>query len=378
MSSVTKLVESFSVFEPLDDPRAPNSLHPLLSLIAIAVCATVAGCDSYADVERFAHMRRHWFAEFLDLPQGIPSHDTFSRVFARLDTAQFFLCVQRWLSAVSDSLDGQTVAIDGKTLRGSFDTAAGRSPLHLVSAWACGQRLSLGQIAVDQKSNEITAVPQLLELLELRGAVVTLDAMHCQRETAQAIVAREAEYVITLKDNQPTLLADVSAHFIDLAERDYSPTEVKRHKTVEKSHGRWERREYYVCQLPESLRRKHRWSGLRTIGMVYRERTTGEAVQTETSYFISSLPARVRTLSKHVRDHWGIENRLHWSLDVTFSEDRSRIRKGDGPEIAATLRRLALSIVQQDTTLKESLRGKRLMAGWNEQVLARMITAFGR
>jgi len=378
MSSVTKLVESFSVFEPLDDPRAPNSLHPLLSLIAIAVCATVAGCDSYADVERFARMRRHWFAEFLDLPQGIPSHDTFSRVFARLDTAQFFLCVQGWLSAVSDSLDGQTVAIDGKTLRGSFDTAAGRSPLHLVSAWACGQRLSLGQIAVDQKSNEITAVPQLLELLELRGAVVTLDAMHCQRETAQAIVAREAEYVITLKDNQPTLLADVSAHFIDLAERDYSPTEVKRHKTVEKSHGRWERREYYVCQLPESLRRKHRWSGLRTIGMVYRERTTGEAVQTETSYFISSLPARVRTLSKHVRDHWGIENRLHWSLDVTFSEDRSRIRKGDGPEIAATLRRLALSIVQQDTTLKESLRGKRLMAGWNEQVLARMITAFGR
>ena len=246
-----------------------------------------------------------------------------------------------------------------------------------MSAWACGQRLSLGQIAVDQKSNEITAVPQLLELLELRGAVVTLDAMHCQ-PTAQAIVAREAEYVITLKDNQPTLLADVSAHFIDLAERDYSPTEVKRHKTVEKSHGRWERREYYVCQLPESLRRKHRWSGLRTIGMVYRERTTGEAVQTETSYFISSLPARVRTLSKHVRDHWGIENRLHWSLDVTFSEDRSRIRKGDGPEIAATLRRLALSIVQQDTTLKESLRGKRLMAGWNEQVLARMITAFGR
>lgn len=378
MASVTKLVESFSVFEPLDDPRAPNSLHPLLSLIAIAVCATVAGCDSYADIERFAHIRRRWFAEFLDLPQGIPSHDTLSRVFARLDTSQFFLCVQRWLSVVSEPLAGQTVAIDGKTLRGSFDTAAGRSPLHLVSAWACGQRLSLGQIAVDHKSNEITAVPQLLELLELRGAVVTLDAMHCQRETAQAIVAREADYVITLKDNQPTLLADVSAHFIDLAERDYAPAEVKRHKTVEKGHGRLERREYYVCPLPESLRRKHRWQGLRTIGMVYRERTIGEKLQTETSYFISSLSARVRTLAGHVRDHWGIENRLHWTLDVTFAEDRSRIRKGDGPEIASTLRRLALSILQQDTTLKESLRGKRLMAGWNEQVLARILLGFGR
>ena len=378
MASVTKLVESFAVFEPLDDPRAPNSLHPLLSLIAIAVCATVAGCDSYADIERFAHIRRRWFAEFLDLPQGIPSHDTFSRVFARLDTSQFFLCVQRWLSAVSEPLEGQTVAIDGKTLRGSFDTAAGHSPLHLVSAWACGQRLSLGQIAVDHKSNEITAVPQLLELLELQGAVVTLDAMHCQRETAQAIVARQADYVITLKDNQPTLLADVSAHFIDLAERDYAPAEVKRHKTVEKGHGRLERREYYVCPLPESLRRKHRWQGLRTIGMVYRERTNGEKLQTETSYFISSLSARVRTLAGHVRDHWGIENRLHWTLDVTFSEDRSRIRKGDGPEIASTLRRLALSILQQDTTLKESLRGKRLMAGWNEQVLARILLGFGR
>lgn len=210
MASVTKLVESFSVFEPLDDPRAANCLHPLLSLIAIAVCATVAGCDNYADIERFAHLRRLWFAEFLDLRRGIPSHDTFSRVFARLDTAQFFLCVQRWLAAVGEPLEGQTVAIDGKTLRGSFDTAAGRSPLHLVSAWACGQRLLLGQIAVDHKSNEITAVPQLLELLELRGAVVTLDALHCQRETAQALVAREADYVITLKDNQPALLADVS------------------------------------------------------------------------------------------------------------------------------------------------------------------------
>jgi predicted transposase YbfD/YdcC len=378
MASVTKLVESFSVFEPLDDPRAANCLHPLLSLIAIAVCATVAGCDSYADIERFAHLRRLWFAEFLDLQRGIPSHDTFSRVFARLDTAQFFLCVQRWLAAVGEPLEGQTVAIDGKTLRGSFDTAAGRSPLHLVSAWACGQRLLLGQIAVDQKSNEITAVPQLLELLELRGAVVTLDALHCQRETAQALVAREADYVITLKDNQPALLADVSAHFIDLGERDYAPAEVKRHRTTEKGHGRLERREYYVCRLPEPLRRKHRWPGLRTIGMVYRERTQGDQVQTETSYFISSLPAKVRQLAGHVRTHWSIENRLHWSLDVTFSEDRSRIRKGDGPEITGTLRRLALSILQQDTTLKESLRGKRLMAGWDEQVLARILLAFGR
>ena len=376
MANFTKLAESFTVFESLDDPRAGNRRHPLLSLVTIAVCATIAGADSYADIERFAREKWRWFAEFLDLPEGVPSHDTLGRVFSRLDTAQFFLCVQHWLGAVGGPLAGETVSIDGKTLRGSFDAAAGQSPLQMVNAWASERRLCLGQLAVDGRSNEITAVPQLLELLELRGAVVTLDAMHCQRETTRAIVAREAEYVITLKNNQPTLWDDVREHFIALGERDYPLGEVKRHTTVERAHGRAERREYYACPLPAALRRRHPWSGLRTIGMVYRERTEGDRASSEASYFITSLPAKVRQLAKHVRLHWGIENRLHWSLDVTFAEDQSRIRRGHGPEIAGVLRRLALSILQKDTTLKASLRGKRLIAGWNEHALARMITAF--
>ncbi|MFO1045852.1 MAG: ISAs1 family transposase [Planctomycetaceae bacterium] len=254
----------------------------------------------------------------------------------------------------------QGVRIDGKTLRHSFDTASGKSALHHVNAWASNLRLCLGQVAVDDDSNEITAVPKLLELLELTGAVVTLDAMHCQTETAQAIRAKGADYVLTVKGNQPTLRDQIQQLFVDAGERDYDVPGLRRHVTTEQSHGRFERREYYVLPVPKALHETGQWVDVASVGMIYRHRELRDKAMDEVVFFISSLPPKVRKLARHLRGHWRIENSLHWVMDVTFTEDASRIRRGNAPEIAAILRRLALSILQQYTSLKISIRGKRL------------------
>ncbi|QDU88974.1 Transposase DDE domain protein [Pirellulimonas nuda] len=240
----------------------------------------------------------------------------------------------------------------------------------MVSAWATDLGVSIGQLATEEKSNEITAVPRLLEMLAIEGAVVTLDAMHCQKETARAIRNRDADYVLQVKANQPTVHDELQELFIKYGDADYRG--VRRHATVEKNHGREERREYYVAPAPESLSRN--WRDVRSVGMVYRCREVKGEESREVSFFVSSLPPKVRALAKHVRGHWGVENALHWSLDVTFSEDQSRIRKGHGQEICSGLRRLALSILKQDTTLRESLRGKRLRAGWNNATLQRILS----
>ena len=364
----------FTHFAILTDPRVERTrLHALPEMMAIALCAAICGAEGWADVERFGKAKQAWFARFLKLEHGIPSHDTFGRVFARLDTAEFFACLQSWLEALRVSFREQGIAIDGKTLRRSFDTAVGKSAVHLVSAWASDLRLSLGQVAVDDKSNEITAVPRLLELLELAGAVVTLDAMHCQKETAAAIRARGADYVLTVKRNQPTLSERLNDWFIDHGNRDYR--DVRRHVTVQRSHGRNERREYFVAAPPTDLVDSGEWADLGAVGMVFRQRESHGVLQEETTFFISSLPPKVKRLAKLVRGHWAIENSLHWSLDVTFTEDQSRLRQGAGPEVAAVFRRLALSVLQQDTSLKSSLRGKRLQAGWNNDVLQAILLA---
>jgi predicted transposase YbfD/YdcC len=248
----TAFTDVFTHFENLTDPRVERTrLHALPEMMAIALCAAICGAEGWADVERFGNAKRDWFARFLKLEHGIPSHDTFGRVFARLDTAQFFACLQSWLEALRVSFREQGIAIDGKTLRRSFDAASGKSAVHLVSAWASDLRLSLGQVAVDDKSNEITAVPRLLELLELAGAVVTLDALHCQKETAAAIRARGADYVLTVKRNQPTLYERLSEWFIEAGNRDYR--DVRRHVTVERNRGRTERREYYARIGPRQV-----------------------------------------------------------------------------------------------------------------------------
>lgn len=365
-------------FESITDPRVNRGQnHNLLEMIFLALTATICGAQGWADVERFGKSKIEWFRRYVPLKYGVPSHDTFGRVFSRLDTGEFLTAMHAWVDAFAGSLRGRGVAIDGKTLRGSFDKAAAKTALHTITAFACDLRVCLRQMAVDEKSNEIPAVPELLKLLELEGATVTLDAMHCQVDTAQAIVDAEADYILVVKKNQESLYNHLLDRFIAYGEADYQEG-LKRHTTIEKSHGRRERREYYcvdACGDDEILAR---WPGIRSIGMVHRTREEGEKLHEETIYFISSHLPKVKMLSRHIRGHWGIENSQHWVLDVTFAEDASRIRKGSSPEISAAFRRMALSILQRDTTLKETIRGKRLLAGWNDKALDAIYAGFSR
>ena len=372
--ALTKTPELFSHFEDMEDPRVERTrLHSLHEMIVVALCAAICGAEGWADVERFGNTKIDWFRRFLDLENGIASHDTFGRVFSLLDTEQFHGCVQSWIDSLQLAMEGQGVHIDGKTMRRSFNKASGMSALHMVSAWAGDLRVCLGQVAVDDKSNEIPAVRKLLDLLELTGAVVTVDAMHCQKKTAAKILDRGADYILTVKNNQPKLYDQLMDLFITFGENGYRDRKIRRLVTKERNRGRDEEREYIVAPAPPELKAK--WPGLQSVGMINR-RVCKDGVETnEIVFIISSLPPKVRVLAKQVRNHWSVENSLHWVLDVTFSEDASRIRKGVGPEIAGVFRRLALSILQRDTTLKESIRGKRLRAGWSNQELAGILSA---
>ena len=366
-------------FEKLTDPRIERTKqHLLLEMVTIALCATICGADSWVDVEKFGVAKQEWFGRYLKLPNGIPSHDTFGRVFARLNTEEFLLCLHNWLRSLHLSLKEQGVAIDGKTLRGSFDAASGKSALHVVSAWASGLRLSLGEVAVDGKSNEITAVPKLLELLELTGAVVTMDAMHCQKETLAAIRAKGADYLVPVKDNQPKLYTLLLETFLAYGEQNYQAPGVKQHRTVERNRGRDEERIVYAAPPPAELQDHPEWIDVHSVVMVYRATRRSGKLTEETSYYLSSLPPKVKRLARYIRGHWGIENTLHWTLDVTFAEDRSRIRHGNGPQIASIFRKLALLVLQRDTTSRGSLRGKRLQAVWNEDFLERLLCGFSQ
>jgi predicted transposase YbfD/YdcC len=371
------VVAILTKFEKLTDPRVERSKrHLLLDMVAISLCAAICGANSWVDVEKFGIAKRAWFERFLELPEGIASHDTLGRVFARLDTAEFLLCLQNWLRSLGLSLKEHGIAIDGKTLRGSFDAASGKSALHVVSAWASGLRLSLGEVAVDDKSNEITAVPKLLELLELTGAVVTMDAMHCQKDTLVGIRAKRADYLVPVKDNQPKLHALLQRTFETYGEEGYQARELKRHRTVERNRGRDEERIVYVAPPPDELKQHPEWIDVRSVVMVYRATQRSGKLQEEIAFYVTSLSPQVKRISRYIRGHWGIENTLHWTLDVIFAEDRSRIRTGNAPEIASIFRKLALMVLQRDTSSKGSLRGKRLQAGWNEDFLERILCGF--
>lgn len=365
-------------FEKLTDPRVDRGTnHDLHEMIFMALTATICGANGWADVERFVTAKFDWFAQFIPLEKGVPSHDTFGRVFARLDTAEFLTAMHGWVDEFSGSLRGKGVAIDGKTLRGSYDTQTGQSALHTITAFATETRLCLRQMSVGEKSNEIPAVPVLLKLLELEGATVTLDAMHCQVETAQAILDGQADYLLSVKDNQPTLHKFLQDKFEACCDANFEVEGLRQLVTRERSHGRAERRQYYVLEASDADQKAlKRWPGLKTLAMAFRQRTVGEQEQTEIAYFISSHEPKVRALAGHIRGHWAIENSLHHVLDVTFTEDASRIRQGTAPEISASLRRMALNILQRDTTVKDNIRGKRLRAGWDERVLDQIWTAF--
>lgn len=381
MGGPAKLVQRH--FENVTDPRADRGFnHDLLEMVFMALTAAICGANGWADIERFAKAKLDWFRQYIELPHGVPSHDTFGRVFARLDTGEFLSAMHEWVDQFAGSLRGRGIAIDGKTLRGSFDQAAGQSPLHTITAFATDTRLVLRQMSVGEQSNEIPAVPVLLQLLELEGAVVTLDAMHTQVETANAIVEGGADYVMSVKQNQPQLHQRLSALFEEYAQDDYQVQGL--HKQIsakQRSHGRTEQRACYVIGVPKGDKVFARWPSIRSIGMLYRHSTTydkqGKLKEThDVAFFISSLPPRVRRLNQLLRDHWSIESSEHYILDVVFTEDASRIRRGSAPEVAAAFRRLSLNILQQDTSLKESIRGKRLCAGWDEAVLDGIYTAF--
>lgn len=367
-------------FEKVTDPRLDRGHnHNLHEMIFMALTATICGANGWADVERFVNAKFEWFERFIPMENGVPSHDTFGRVFSRLDTAEFLTAMHEWVDEFSGSLRGKGIAIDGKTLRGSFDNAVGKSALHTITAFAVGTRTCLRQMSVSEKSNEIPAVPMLLKLLDLEGATVTLDAMHCQTATAQAIVDAKAHYILSVKDNQSTLYQYLLDKFEVADLQDRNVGRIRRLVTTEKSHGRDERREYTVAGVTEDDRKAlSRWPALATVGMVFRKRVTGSKEQLEVSFFISSHEPKVRSLAQHIRGHWSIENSQHHVLDVTFAEDASRIRRGTSPEISGSIRRMALNVLQLDRTVKDNIRGKRLRAGWDDKVLERIWTCFSR
>lgn len=357
-------------FAEMDDPRWYNITHQLLDILVIAICAAICGADGWADVELFGKTREEWLRGLLELPNGIPSDDTFRRVFAALDAEQFQSCFMSWIQAVEGITEGQVIAADGKALRRSHDRNLGKKALYMVSAWASDSGLVLGQRKVDEKSNEITAVPELLDMLEISGCIVTLDAIHCQTETVETIIDKKADYVLPVKENQPKLLASLRDLFDDPSEMRW--VDCDHHRTVDKGHGRIEVRECWSTSDPEYLKyiaTLAEWRGLQSIAMVESKRRIGDETTVTRRYFISSLRSDAKALLNAVRTHWGIENKVHWVLDITFREDDCRIRKGNGAENFAVLRHIALNLLKQEKSTKLSLRAKRKRAAWDPNYL---------
>lgn len=360
-------------FASLTDPRRRKVVYPLIDIITIALCAVIAGADDFVAIAEFARKKRTWLSQFLDLRCGVPSHDRFNAILAAIRPDEFEKCLLSWITALHEVSSGQVVAIDGKTLRRSFDKASGKSAIHMVSAWASANHISLGQVTVDAKSNEITAIPKLLEILAISGCLVTIDAMGCQAEIAAKIIASEADYVLAVKGNQPTLQAGIEAFFLDHFEDDFARVGVGRHETTETGHGRTQTRSYLVCEAPEDLPDRARWKGLKAIGLAIGETIRdGKAVSDVRHYILSRKP-NGKEFASAVRSHWSIENSCHWSLDVTFGEDQSRIRKGHADANFSILRRTALSLLKNNHDLKVGVKNKRLAAGWDDSYLEQVL-----
>jgi predicted transposase YbfD/YdcC len=364
------LGEFAACWEELDDPRTGNAaLHDFNELLVIALCSVLSGGQGAVDMGLYAKAKEPFLRGFLKLSNGLPSHDTFSRLFRRLDPEQFRAAFQRFMTKFSGHCQG-VVAIDGKVLRRSFDRASSKSALHMVSAWGCEQRLVLAQIATDAKSNEITAVPKLLAMLSLKGAIVTTDALNCQRAIAQQIVDQGGDYALALKGNQATLHDDVRLFLDDPA---CKVTTAK--PTVEADHGRIETRTAMVSSDIDWLQKDHQWPGLAAIGKVVRIREAPDKTSTEAAYYLLSKALSAERFNEVVRQHWGVENRLHWRLDVVMNEDQDRTRLGNGPHNLAVLRHMAINAMQRDTT-KGSLRGKFKRAGWDDAYLTSLLALF--
>jgi len=364
-----------NVFSSMHDPRSTRGRkHPLVNVVVIAICGVICGADSWVGIEEWAEAKEQWLAGFLDMSEGVPSHDTLGRVFAVLSPKAFQEAFTRWVEGLDICVEGRVVAIDGKTLRRSHDKSRGRAPIHMVNAWCTALGVSLGQVTTDEKSNEITAIPELLEQLMLEGAIVTIDAMGCQKNIASAIRDRGGDYLLAVKNNHPTLLADIQARFDSVLARDIPLKALHTAESSERGHGRHDERTTYVLPVPKGTHGREDWRDLRSIVMVESVRTVDGKSSCNHRFYISSLtPRNAQRFHDAAREHWGVENGLHWVLDLAFREDESRVRIGHAAENLGRIRQMALNLLKQDKSVKLGIKNKRLRAGWDEAYLRKLL-----
>jgi predicted transposase YbfD/YdcC len=360
-------------FASLEDPRVlGRNRHNLIDILVIAICGVICSADDWVSIAEFGEAKEDWFREFLELPNGIPSHDTFGRTFSLLSPEAFQESFISWVRSLTGVFEG-LVAIDGKTLRRSHDRRSGKAAIHMVSAWASENSFVLGQVKTEEKSNEITAIPELLRALSVKGCLVTIDAMGCQKAIAKQIVEQGGDYLLALKGNQSNLADEVEAVFSAADRVGYEGYAVDYYETEERNHGRHEIRRYWSLASKDLLVHAGPWANLSMIGMMESERTVNEETSIEYRYYIASIENSATEFARAVRGHWGIENGLHWVLDVALREDDCRVRKGNAPENLALLRHIAINAVKQEKTKKLGVKNKRLKAGWDETYLAKIM-----
>ncbi len=368
--SSASIVEHFS---ELSDPRRREGTYPLINFVVIGVCAVLCGADDFVAMAEFGRSKKKFLEKLLDLSEGIPSHDRFNAIFATIKPAEFEKCLLSWITALHEITNGQVIAIDGKTLRRSFDAASSKSAIHMISAWATANHISLGQKVVDKKSNEITAIPKLLKILDISGCLITIDAMGCQTKIAREIVDAGADYVLAVKGNQKTLYNGIRRFFSEHLQDDFARISVRRYQTHERGHGRDETRMYFICKVPDDLADKGRWPYLRAIGMTINITVRDGKETRDVRYYILSRYLSGKRFGDAVRSHWAIENSCHWQLDVTFQEDQSRIRKGHADANFSVLRRMALSLLKNNKSRKVGIKNKRLIAALDEDYFTEVL-----